>query len=61
MRTKRSAHRLLAALLMFAAIIAPSVVRPGSFHDFGTPSAASITTLASSTGAYASLFSFHDF
>ena len=59
MRTKRSASRLCAMFLMFAAIISPAVVTPGSYHDAGAPSAASID-LASSTGAYASLFSYHD-
>ena len=60
MRTKRSASRLFAMFLMFAAIISPAVVAPASYHDYGVPSAATIN-LASSTSAYASLFSYHDY
>jgi hypothetical protein len=59
MRTKRSASRLCAIFLMFAAIIVPNVATPASYHDAMGPSAASIA-LASSTGAYASLSSYHD-
>ena len=59
MRTKRSASRLFAMLLMFAAIISPGVVAPASYHGIGIPSAANIN-LASSASAYASLFSYHD-
>jgi hypothetical protein len=60
MRTKRSANRILATLLMFAAIIAPSAVTPGSYLSLGTPSAANIA-IASSASGYVSLFNYHDY
>lgn len=59
MRTKRSASRLCAMFMMFAAIVSPAVVSPASYLDSGASSAASIA-LASSTGAYASLSTYHD-
>ena len=59
MRTKRRSARILAMVLMFAAITAPSIVRPGSYHDYGTPSAANIS--GASTSGYVSLFSYHDY
>lgn len=59
MRAKREANRILTALLMLTAIIAPSVVQPGSYLGIGTASAASICTVAASTGSYGS-FGYHD-
>jgi hypothetical protein len=60
MRSKRRALGLLATLALFAAALTGSfVVRPGSYHDMGTPSAAGIAS-GNLSSAYASLFSYHD-
>jgi hypothetical protein len=60
MRTKRGASRLCTIFLMSVATISPAAVAPASYLGSGIASAATIN-LASSTSAYASLSTYHDY
>jgi hypothetical protein len=59
MPMKRAAARVLAALAMFAAIISPSALGPGSYVAGGEHSAA-IVNVASTTSSSVSIFTYHD-